>query len=107
MQDNKSGNRFKKNVWGIRRLTTGELLDALDISQVFIQTLTDIKQACGNNIIPAGVWFAAVCMFLLIEANIEEIAPTLKAKRVRIYTDDPPALGIHENDILSKLTSLH
>ena len=97
---------LKKNMWGIRRLTTGELMDALDISQDFIQTLTDIKQACGSNIIPAGVWFAAVCMFLPIETSIEEITPTLKSKRVRISTDDPPALGIHENDILSKLTIL-
>ena len=99
---------LSKQMWGLRKLSLGEVYDALDLSQDLCDKVKNVRDLLGSSVIPVGLWSVAANMFLPITDRVVSTLPhdnTRAKKRMRITSYAPVPLGTHEKSIFTDILS--
>jgi len=93
---------LENKVWGVRRLTRGEILNALDMSADVVPDEFNWKVLVTPHIIPAMCWFIGAVSWLGVanESAFSRLESAPPLKRVRINTVCPPDMGIDQKELL-------
>ena len=91
------------NTWGIRRVTQGEVLCALDMSHDLIPTGFSLSMLRDTTLIPARIWEVAGCVAMNTATSGALDRSRHPPKRLRVDLFHPAPLGVAHDELFSNL----
>lgn len=94
---------LKTGCWGIRHLTSSEILQAYDMSADLLPASINWRKFLNHRPIPGKIWEVVGTMVAAVDLPLTSVSDSVSPKRLKIDTTKPSALGLSHDTLFSTL----